>query len=137
MKEVQEAGGIVQAIAQGRVQNTISKQAYENQRALERGESRKVGVNCYQIEEEEPSVEFHAFKEEDCRKQIERLDRIRAERDGKTVDRELARVLEDAKAGRNVMPAVITAVKAYATVGEITDRLLEAFGRYQEPVQFK
>ncbi|UCG32646.1 MAG: methylmalonyl-CoA mutase [Phycisphaerales bacterium] len=136
MDEVDAQGGIVRAIAEGRVQDAVSRQAYERLMKVERGEVRKVGVNCYRMEEEQPQVEFHPFKEEDSAAQIRRLEQVRAQRDNGGVDSVLERVLADAKAGRNVMPAMIEGVKAYATVGELTGCLVEAYGRYQEPVRF-
>jgi methylmalonyl-CoA mutase N-terminal domain/subunit len=137
MADVEAQGGIVKLIAQGHIQNTVSKQAYENLKKLERGEVRKVGVNCYRADkEEEQPVEFHPFKEEDCAEQVRRLNRVRAERDNAGVKKALAAVAADAKAGRNVMPAVINAVRAYATVGELTQCLVEVYGRYDEPVRF-
>lgn len=136
MTEVDEQGGIVKAIAEGHVQAAVSRQAYENQKKLERGEIRKVGVNCYRTDEEEPAVEFHSFREEDSISQIQRLNRVRAGRDPAKVNQALATLSHDAKAGNNVMPAVMNAVKVYATVGEITDCLIDIFGRYQEPLRF-
>lgn len=136
MDELDAQGGIVPAIAEGRIQNAISRQAYERLKKLERGDIRKVGVNCYRVEEEEPDVEFHPFKEEVCAEQVKRLDRIRSERDNGAVQRALQRVTADAKAGRNVMPGVMDAVRAYTTVGELTHCLVEAYGRYEEPVRF-
>jgi len=136
MDELDVAGGIVRAVAEGRIQSEVSAQAYERLKKLERGEIRKVGVNCYRIDEEEPQVEFHPFREEACTRQVGRLNDVRRRRDNAAVDAALRRVLDDAKAARNVMPAVISAVKAYATVGEITQRFVEAYGRYQEPIRF-
>ncbi len=136
MKEVDVQGGIVRAIAEGHIQNAVSKQAYERLRKIENGEIRRVGVNCYCVPEEQQQVEFHPFDEEACTEQIERLNRLRANRDNDQVTQALERVLADAKAGRNAMPAIIDAVKAYATVGELTNCLVEAYGRYEEPVRF-
>jgi methylmalonyl-CoA mutase N-terminal domain/subunit len=68
--------------------------------------------------------------------QTESLDRVRAERDGDRVRAVLARVRADAAAERNVMPAIMDAVKAYATVGEITNELVTVFGQYREPIRF-
>ncbi len=139
MDDVERQGGVVPAITEGRVQAEVSRQAYERVLKIERGEIRKVGVNCYRIEdeqEEEPDVTFHTFKEEDAAKQIERLDRVRARRDTREVERTLGAVAEAARAGENVMPAVIEAVKAYATVGEITKALVDVYGRYREPIRF-
>ncbi len=137
MSELDAQGGIVSAIAEGRIQDVVSRQAFERQRKLERGEIRKVGVNCYRMEEEErPPVEFHPFKEEVCAEQIERLDRVRSERDNAKVVGALQNVRAAAKAGRNVMPSMIEAVEAYATVGELTQCLVEEYGRYEEPTRF-
>ncbi|MHC4413661.1 MAG: acyl-CoA mutase large subunit family protein [Planctomycetota bacterium] len=136
MKEVDERGGIVRAIAEGRIQDAVSRQAYERLRKLEAGQIRKVGVNCYQIEEEEPEVAFHPFKEEVFADQVKRTDRIRSERDNDRVVRALKKVRADAGAGGNVMPGMIEAVEAYATVGELTRCLVEVYGRYEEPVRF-
>ena len=136
MVEVDRQGGIVKAIAEGHVQSAVSRQAYERHRKIESGEIRKVGVNCYRVEEEDHDVEFHPFKEEDCAEQVRRLERVRAERDQDAVASAVQEVLADAKAGRNVMPAVIKAVKSYATVGELTNCFVQAYGRYQEPVRF-
>ena len=136
MDEVDAQGGIVRAIAEGHIQSEVSKQAFEKLKKLERGEVRKVGVNCYRVEEDEPQVEFHPFDEGACAEQVRRLERVRAERDETQVKSALQTVLSDAKAGRNVMPGVINAVKAYATVGELTRCLVEAYGRYDEPLRF-
>ncbi len=136
MTEVDEQGGIVKAIAEGHVQAAVSRQAYENVKKLERGEIRKVGVNCYRTEEEEPAIELHSFHDEDSKRQIERLNQVRARRDPGKVDEALAKLSGAAEAGVNVMPAVMNAVKIYATVGEITDCLVDIFGRYKEPLRF-
>jgi len=107
------------------------------QRDIESGAFPKVGVNCYRNEkEDEHPVEFHPYKEEDVRVQIEGLERVRAERDEAAVARTLERVARDAAAGANVMPAIVEAVKAYATVGEITKQMVGVFGRYREPIRF-
>lgn len=136
MDELDAQGGIIRAISEGTVQNTISRQAFENLKKLQRGEVRKVGVNCYRMEEEEQQIDFHPFKEEVCREQVKRLERTRAQRDNAEVKRVIDRVAGDAKAGRNVMPGVIDAVKAYTTVGELTNCLTGVYGRYVEPVRF-
>ncbi|MHC4968339.1 MAG: acyl-CoA mutase large subunit family protein [Planctomycetota bacterium] len=136
MKEVDDQGGIVAAIADGRIQDSVSRQAYEHFKKVESGEVRRVGENCYRIEEREPDVAFHPFKEEVYARQVQRLQRVRSERDQGNVSAALARVLSDAKAGRNVMPGMIEAVTAHATVGELTKCLVEAYGRYEEPVRF-
>lgn len=137
MDGVAAGGGIVRAIAEGRIQAEVNRQAYERQRLLRSGEIKKVGVNCFvEEEEEEQPVEFHPYREEEAARQIERLKRIRRERDGRALRKALKKLEEDARAGTNVMPAVMDAVECYATVGEICGVFKEVFGTYDEPVRF-
>ncbi len=136
MAQVDAEGGIVRAVAEGRIQDRISRQAYERKKALESGELRKVGVNCHRVDEEEPDVAFHQTKEEDYEMQVESLRRVRAERDNERVKKALEKLRRDAMDGANVMPAIMEAVKAYATVGEMTNELVGVYGRYEEPIRF-
>ena len=137
MAEVDAQGGIVKLVSEGAIQSKVSAQAYRMQRDIESGKFRKVGVNCYRNEqEEEHPVEFHPYNEEDTRVQVAGLNKIRAERDQAKVSQALARLSADASAGRNVMPSLVEAVKAYASVGEMTNQLVKIFGRYQEPIRF-
>jgi methylmalonyl-CoA mutase N-terminal domain/subunit len=136
MAEVDAQGGIVNAIAEGHIQNAVSRQAYAHHMKMERGEIRKVGVNCYRVEEEHPDIEFHPINEEECKKKVARLAAIRAERDDAAVTEALNTVREAAASGENLMPAIMVAVTAYATVGEITDCLVDVFGRFPEPIRF-
>ena len=136
MAEVEAEGGIVQAIADGRIQAEVSRQAYEHQRKLESGEFRKVGVNCHRVEEEEPEVALHPYDEAERERQIASLAEVRAERDGARVEAALESLRAAAQAGANVMPALMAAVKAYASVGEMTGVLTAVFGRYKEPIRF-
>jgi methylmalonyl-CoA mutase N-terminal domain/subunit len=136
MAEVDRRGGIVSMIASGELQAHVSREAYLRQKRLETGELRKVGVNCHRVEEEAPKVEMHPFKPEDAERQIRRLNEIRATRDAGAVAAALAAVSDAAQSERNTMPAIVAAVKAYATVGEITRALESVFGRYQEPTRF-
>ena len=137
MAEVDAAGGIVKMVAEGSIQSKVSAQAYRMQRMIDSGEFPKVGVNCYRNEQEEDHpVEFHPYNEEDAQVQIDALKRIRAERDNAAVAAALSRLSADAAAGRNVMPTLLEAVKAYASVGEMTNELVKIFGRYKEPILF-
>ena len=136
MADVDQQGGIVKLVAEGAIQAKVSAQAYQRQRAIEEGSFRKVGVNCYRTQDKTPEMEFHPYKDEDARAQIEALKRIRAERDASAVQAALARVKADARSGANLMPAIMQAVKTYASVGEITGVLVGEFGRFREPVRF-
>ena len=136
MKQVDAGGGIVKAIAAGEIQEAISRQAYQRELAIQKGEIKKVGVNIHRKTEEARSVEFHPYHTENARKQVERLNKVKRERDEGKVRKCLTRIGEDARVNRNLMPAVIDAVKAYTTVGEITRALKEVYGEYQEPIYF-
>ena len=136
MARVDAEGGIVSAVAEGRVQDRVSRHAYDRELALENGEVRKVGVNCYRIDEEDPDVEFHPTKPEDLDMQIESLSAIKDERDQRAVNKTLANLEQDARKGVNIMPAIMEAVQVYATVGEMTDTLTGVYGRFIEPIRF-
>jgi methylmalonyl-CoA mutase N-terminal domain/subunit len=136
MARVEKQGGIVRAISEGLVQAEVNRQAYEQERRIQAGEIKKVGVNCYREEEAERDVEFHPYREEEARAQVRRLERVRRERETAPVASRLERVRAAAAAGENVMPAVIDAVEAYATVGEVCGVLQEVYGTYREPVRF-
>ncbi|MFH1130146.1 MAG: methylmalonyl-CoA mutase family protein [Pseudomonadota bacterium] len=136
MKDLDKQGGIVQGVAEGKVQAAVNKQAYEREKQLQSAEVKKVGVNCFEEEERERDVEFHPYRQEEANKQIQRLKIIREKRDNARVNTLLKKLGEAAKAGTNVMPAMIDAVEAYATVGETCGILKEVFGTYKEPVRF-
>ncbi len=136
MVRLDAEGGIVGAVAEGRVQDRVSRHAYERELALENGETRKVGVNCYRIDEDDPDVEFHPTRPEDLELQIESLGAVKDERDQTVVEKTLAKLKDDAANGVNVMPAIMDAVQAYATVGEMTDALTGVYGRFEEPIRF-
>jgi methylmalonyl-CoA mutase N-terminal domain/subunit len=137
IEETDAAGGIVKLVAEGEIQSRVSAQAYRMQRAIESGAFAKVGVNRYRNETEpDHRVEMHPYRADDARAQVAALQRVRAERDAAAVARALGRVEADARSGANLMPALVEAVMTYASVGEITQRLVGVFGRFVEPVRF-
>ncbi len=136
MDELDARGGIVNAVAEGSAQADVNRQAYELEKRLRSGDFRKVGVNCHMEQEAEPDVEFHPYKEDQAAAQLARLQRIKDERDADVVASTLGTLREVAAAKGNVMPAIMDAVEAYATVGEVCGVLKEVFGHYQEPVRF-
>jgi len=139
LEEVKLEGGIVQAIAEGRIQAKVNRQAYELVRRIESGDFKKVGVNIHRDtreSENEREVELHPYRDEEAKRQIERLRNVRMARDEAKVHALLDRVRAAAKGKENTMPAIIDAVSAYATVGEICRALKDAFGNYHEPVRF-
>ena len=136
MKELDAQGGIVHAVAEGQIQALVSRQAFELEQKLRRGEVKKVGVNCFTEEEAAREVELHPYREAEARSQVERLARVRRERDGAAVRSRLATLRGAAERRENVMPAMMDAVEAYATVGELCGTLKEVYGCFKEPVRF-
>lgn len=136
MKEVDKWGGITNAVATGKIQESVSHQAYEREKATQEGRILKVGVNCYKKEEEKRTVEFHPYNVNAAQKQMEKLKKKRAERNNERVKQLLEVVKSDAKKNANLMPSIISAVKEYATVGEIICVLKEVYGEYNEPIFF-
>jgi len=124
-------------VAEGQIQAEVSRNAYEHERRLQRGDIKKVGVNLFRdAETAERAVEYHPYRSEEAAAQMGRLARIRRERDGAAVTAALAAVRTAAIERRNVMPSVMTAVRTYATVGEISGVLRGVFGTYEERVRW-
>jgi methylmalonyl-CoA mutase N-terminal domain/subunit len=133
IRKIDDMGGMLAAIESGYVQREIQDAAYEYQREVERGDAVVVGVNRFAVEKEAPT---HVLVIDPAseREQVERLRAVRASRDAGRVDAALARVGEVARSSGNLMPAIVDAVEAYATVGEISDALRAVFGEYEEAV---
>jgi methylmalonyl-CoA mutase N-terminal domain/subunit len=129
LETVDERGGMLEAVKSQWVQRQIQDVAFERQREIEAGERVIVGVNEYQVDEE-PHVDIEEVSEADERRQNERLASVREERDDERVEDALAAVRETARGDDNLVPPIVDAVKAYATVGEISDVLREEFGEY-------
>jgi methylmalonyl-CoA mutase N-terminal domain/subunit len=99
---------------------------------VDAGEQVVIGVNKY-TSDEPLDLELLEIDEDVAGKQIERLKKLRSVRDNKKVRRMLDEVRQVARSEENIMPVLIEAVKAYATVGEISDALRDVFGEYREP----
>jgi len=126
-------GGMLRAIESGYVQGEIQKVAFEFQRAIEKKEQIVVGVNDF-IAEEERTIPTLRIDEEIERSQVTRVKALRARRDSKRVQLALTELQRRAATAENLLPAILAAVEAYATVGEISDALRRHFGEYQESV---
>jgi methylmalonyl-CoA mutase N-terminal domain/subunit len=123
-------GGTLRAIECGFIQAEIQNAAYEYQRAVESGARIIVGVNRFQQQDRRiPTFRVDPALEQ---AQIERLRQVRASRDNATVRRKLDRLTEAARGTQNLMPPILEAAEAYATVGEISERLRSVFGEYRE-----
>jgi methylmalonyl-CoA mutase, N-terminal domain len=129
LREVDDRGGMLQAVEDQWVQRQIQDVAFERQREIEEGERVIVGVNEYRVDEE-PEMEIEEVTEEDQQRQIDGLETVRAQRDDEAVESALAALEEAARGQENVMPHILDAVKAEATIGEICDVLREVFGEY-------
>jgi methylmalonyl-CoA mutase N-terminal domain/subunit len=134
MKKVDGMGGIVKAISEGYVQREVARQAYLYEKGIQDGTIVKVGVNKYRMEEEERDVQLHEYKPEQAEEQIRRLNQVKAERDGAAVSEALEKLRRAAEGSENLMPYIMEAVRAYATVGEMTQVLKDVFGEFKEPV---
>jgi len=135
MEKIEALGGMVEMIQSGYVQGEISNMAYEHQRNIKSGEKVMVGVNRFVVDEKERELSLYEMDPEVSKKQIARLQRVKAERDNKHVGATLEKLKLAAEGRQNIMPSLIDAVKAYATIGEITDVLRDVFGSFDEPVQ--
>ena len=135
IERIDAMGGMVRAIRQGYVQREIQNAAYEFQKKVETKEQILVGVNAFRAEKEEPVpiLRIDPALEE---RQKAGLEELRRARDGEQVKRSLQRLAETARSTNNLMPAVLDAVESYATLGEISDTLREAFGVYEDRVVF-
>jgi methylmalonyl-CoA mutase N-terminal domain/subunit len=123
-------GGAVAAIEQGFYQDEIHEAAFEIQRGIESGERVVVGVNRFE-DQQERQVEVLRLGEEEVSAQVERVRRLRASRDRNEVDRRLADVEVAARGSANLLPPMREALRARATLGEVSDVLRSVFGEYR------
>ncbi|SFC34260.1 methylmalonyl-CoA mutase [Halobiforma haloterrestris] len=131
LDEVEDRGGMLEAVEQQWVQRQIQDTAFDRQKEIEEKERVIVGVNEFEIEDEEPEMDVEEVTEEDEQRQIDHLESVRAERDTEAVDATLEALRDAARGDDNLMPYIIDAVKAYATVGEICNVMRDEFGEYQ------
>ncbi|HDI01303.1 MAG TPA: methylmalonyl-CoA mutase [Candidatus Bathyarchaeota archaeon] len=138
---IDSMGGMVRAIEKGYPQREVASAAYRYQRGVDTGEIPIVGVNCYEVPPEEdwvpidPAWVVKRAKEYEER-QLERLRRVKAERNQAKVEERLDALRRAAEKGENVFPYVLEAVKAYATLGEICGVLREVYGEWKELIVF-
>jgi methylmalonyl-CoA mutase N-terminal domain/subunit len=136
LEEIREMGegsvreGVLRGIEEGYFEREIQDSAYEYQQRVEAGEEVVVGVNEYTIEEE-PDVDILKVDDETADRQLARLEQVKEERDDEAVEEALDTLRETLEADGNVMPPIIEAVKAYATMGEIMTVLEDHYGSYQ------
>jgi methylmalonyl-CoA mutase, N-terminal domain len=129
IEQVDELGGAVEAIEQGFVQDEIEQAAYAFNRDVEAGDKVIVGVNRY-AEAEDEQIELHRLDPEAERRQLERIARVRSERDAPEAAAAIERVRATARGDGNLLEPMRAALAAYCTVGEICNALREEFGTY-------
>lgn len=132
IEKIDNMGGVYEAIEKGFFQREIADSAYKYQRQIERNERTLVGVNEYYIEERECPVKLLRIDPEVEEQQLRRLNEVRERRDNSKVKERLSKLHDEADRDNNLMPTIIKAVKAYATLGEICDVLREVYGEYEE-----
>ena len=131
--KIDAMGGMLKAIERGYVQQEIQNAAYQYQQAVDHAEAVVVGVNRFAIDHEK-AVPTQHIAEGLEQKQVERLRALRAKRDAKPCQDAIRAVEEAARSSENLMPRILTAVEANATVGEISDAMRKVYGEYKEAV---
>jgi len=129
---IDSMGGVISAIEKGFMQKEIADSAYKYQKEVERQERIIVGVNDFEVEEDWVPIDLLRIHPHVEKKQLTQLQTVRRERNQRKVKEVLSKLHDDTDKNKNLMPTIIEAVKAYATLGEITDVLRSVFGEYQE-----
>jgi methylmalonyl-CoA mutase N-terminal domain/subunit len=132
LHRVEDMGGSVAAIESGYMQREIQEASWAYQRAVDEGKKIVVGVNKFQLEDEEPQMLFRVNPEAE-RAQVEKLHAVKKERDEAVAQAALRRLDEVCRNGENLMYPIVEAVATYATLGEICGVMREAFGDYRPP----
>ncbi|MBX5328671.1 MAG: methylmalonyl-CoA mutase family protein [Candidatus Bathyarchaeota archaeon] len=132
IQKIDDMGGAIAAIEKGFFQKEIADSAYKYQREVDEKKRIIVGCNEYTIEEEKCPIELLRVDPKVEREQVARLQKLKRERDNRKVKETLEKLHYAAEKDENLMPTIIEAVKAYATLGEITDVLRKVYGEYKE-----
>ncbi len=131
IEKIDSMGGAIKAIESGFVQNEILDSAYAYQKGIESKDLVIVGLNEF-VTEEEPLRDILKIDPDVEKYQREKLAKIKGERDSHSVKKTLASLKQVAEGDGNIVPLILDAVRAYATVGEISDTLRDVFGEYRE-----
>jgi methylmalonyl-CoA mutase N-terminal domain/subunit len=134
-RRIDDLGGMVEAIEAGFPQREIMDAAFAYQRAFEEKEKLIVGVNAFQVTDDQP-IDILYIPDDLAERQIAAIHEVKARRDGGAVERTLDALKQGAAGTENTMPLILDCVKAYCTVGEISDALRDVFGTYEEPAVF-
>ncbi len=131
-RRIESLGGVLPAIEKGFFQSEISDAAYRYQREIDSGLRKIVGVNAY-AEEKAPSIPILAMDPQGYERQVARLKEVRATRDSGRVGQALDHLRLACAGTQNTMPAILDAVRAYCTLGEMIDVMRKELGTYEEP----
>jgi methylmalonyl-CoA mutase N-terminal domain/subunit len=129
--KVERLGGVIPAIEKGFFQREIAESAYRYQKETDENKRIIVGVNRYKLDEE-PSIPILKMDEKGEERQINRLKKLRLERDASKVSKHLSQLRKAAEGDENLMPFILSCIHSYATLGETCDVLREVFGEYKE-----
>ena len=135
IRKIDELGGMVRALDVGFPQQEIADSGYRTQLQEDAGERVVVGVNRY-VQADEPPIPYLRLDEAVERDQVERVRAVKAARNAAEVTHQLRRIADACRDGQNLMPILVDAVKAHASIGEIADVYRETLGRYREPIIF-
>lgn len=136
MADLEEHGGMVQAIEDGYLQGLIADEAFQLHHDIESGARPVVGVNMFASDEPQPDVAMYELNAEGRDLQLKRLAKVKAERDNDAVKANLAALSRAAEGNDNLMHALIDCANAYCTVGEMVSTLKAVWGEFQQPVVF-
>jgi methylmalonyl-CoA mutase N-terminal domain/subunit len=132
IQKIDDMGGAIAAIEKGFFQKEIADSAYRYQKEIDEKKRIIVGLNEYAIGEEECPIELLRIDPKVEREQVARLQKLKRERDNRKVKEALEKLHLAAEKDENLMPTIIEAVKAYVTLGEITEVLRKVYGEYKE-----
>jgi methylmalonyl-CoA mutase N-terminal domain/subunit len=135
LQRIEEMGGIIRAVEEGYPQKEIAESAFRHQKEVESKDRLIVGVNSFQSDTDS-HIDLLKISDDLADEQIARLDEIKAKRDGARGEAALAAIEKACEDGSNVMPSVLEAVRAYATLGEVCDVFRKVFGTYREVGRF-
>jgi len=143
LARVERLGGMVEAVKSGAIQAEVARQAYRFEQQMLSGEYPKVAVNRHvapdaarEAAAQAAALELYAFDPKAALAQVAKLRRLRRERDPAAVTRTLGRLRDAARGADNLMPPILEAVRAYATLGEMAGVLREVWGEHKEPLVF-
>jgi methylmalonyl-CoA mutase N-terminal domain/subunit len=132
IQKVDDMGGAIAAIEKGFFQKEIADSSYKYQREVDEKKRVIVGVNDYKIEKEKLPIELLRIDPKVEKEQVANLQKLRRERDNRKVEEALSKLHRSGEKDENLMPPIIEAVKAYASLGEICEVLRQIYGEYKE-----